>query len=134
MAPLSGQSLCGAVRYRISGAPALVAICHCTHCRRQSGSAFSVNALIARTDYRQEGTTRVFTDTGSSGAPVYRQFCPGCGSPILSALPGLPDHILVKVGTLDNPEALTPSREVWCDSALPWLPVMPNTTRSGRDR
>lgn len=133
MTSFTGQCLCGAVRYRIDGKPQLVAICHCTHCRRQSGSAFSVNALVARAGYRQEGTTRVFTDAGSSGGAVYRHFCPRCGSPILSALPGLPDHVLVKAGTLDNPETLAPSRELWCDSALPWLPEVPGTTRSGRD-
>src|SRR5262245_64183152 len=46
MPKISGGCLCGAVRYEWSAEPLGTAICHCTHCQKVSGSAFSVNVVI----------------------------------------------------------------------------------------
>ena len=37
---MEGGCLCGAIRYRISGAPHRTTNCHCLHCRRSSGAPF----------------------------------------------------------------------------------------------
>jgi hypothetical protein len=39
-----GGCLCGSVRYRAKGKPSRVSVCHCTDCRRCTGSAFAVVA------------------------------------------------------------------------------------------
>jgi hypothetical protein len=67
-----GGCLCRAVRYVLKGEPRTIAICHCTHCQRQSGSVFSFNLLISEADYEQSGETMVYMDKGDSGQPVYR--------------------------------------------------------------
>jgi hypothetical protein len=36
-------------------------------------------------------------------APVSREFCPDCGTHLVSRSPRLPDAVLLKVGTLDDP-------------------------------
>ncbi|MBY3250233.1 hypothetical protein HFO14_18530 [Rhizobium laguerreae] len=41
MTVLSGKCLCGQVRISVRGEPLRVGICHCTDCRRESGSAFT---------------------------------------------------------------------------------------------
>ena len=41
----TGRCLCGAVTYELSGDLIATAICHCDHCQRQSGGAFSVNLI-----------------------------------------------------------------------------------------
>jgi Glutathione-dependent formaldehyde-activating enzyme len=41
-----GGCLCGAVRYRVIGEPNLAAVCHCTRCKRMTGSAFSMPAYF----------------------------------------------------------------------------------------
>src|SRR5262249_40516096 len=46
MPKVSGGCLCGAVRYECSAEPLGTAICHCTHCQKVSGSAFSVNVVV----------------------------------------------------------------------------------------
>ena len=39
-----GGCLCGAVRYRVEGEPALSSVCNCTSCQRRTGSAFGFGA------------------------------------------------------------------------------------------
>ena len=42
MPKIEGGCLCGAVRYESNSEPAVTAICHCKHCQKQAGSAFSI--------------------------------------------------------------------------------------------
>ena len=73
---IEGGCNCGAIRYRIDGAPLAVAACHCTRCRRQSGAAHSVNLLVSPAAMTIEGELSVFEDTDTtSGSAVYREFC-----------------------------------------------------------
>jgi hypothetical protein len=116
-----GGCLCGAVRYVLKSDPRGIAICHCTHCQRQSGSAFSLNIVISEADYDQQGETMVYMDKGDSGQPVYRHFCGRCGSPILAKTTLAPGRVVVKAGTLDSMERLQPQTEIYTDHALKWL-------------
>ena len=124
-----GGCLCGAVRYSISGEPLVTAVCHCTHCQKQGGSAFSVVAVVADAQYSQTGETRVYGDRGESGKAVQRHFCGECGSPIVSLVEAMPGLTIVKAGTLDDPKALKPAQEVWCGSAWDAVPAFAGTVR-----
>jgi len=124
-----GGCLCGAVRYRVKQEPQAVVICHCTHCQKASGSAFSVNLLVKEADYEQRGETRFLLDTGDSGLPSYRHFCGHCGSPIMTRAENLPGLCLVKAGTLDQPEGIGPQLEIYTDHAAAWLEPVAGATR-----
>lgn len=129
MTDRKGGCLCGAVRYELKAEPRGIAICHCTHCRRQSGSLFSFNLVIREADYRQFGETAVFIDTGDSGQPVHRHFCTTCGSPILAKTALMPGKVVVKAGTLDDTDGLQPQIEIYTDHAATWLAPVAGTTR-----
>jgi hypothetical protein len=117
---IEGGCLCGAVRYK-SDKPALgQAVCHCTHCQRQSGSAFSVLLAVRASALTLVGQPALYEDQGDSGARVHRYFCARCGSPIYTALPASPKVVFIKAGTLDDTSAMAPQTHVWCDSAWPW--------------
>jgi len=128
----TGGCLCGSVRYRLDGAPVMTAVCHCTHCQKQSGSVFSVNVAVPDTAYHQQGETRIFEDRGDSGQPVYRHFCPACGSPIRSKLASMPGLTLVKAGTLDDLSGLMPVMEVYADHAAAWVAPVSGAQRFGQ--
>lgn len=121
MANREGGCLCGAVRYVLKSEPTMTAVCHCTHCQRQSGSVFSTNLVVPEGDYVQQGKTNVYQDKGDSGQPVYRHFCGNCGSPIISKVAVMPGMVFVKAGTLDDFSGLTPAIEVYADHAAKWL-------------
>ena len=121
MANRAGGCLCGAVRYELTSEPSMTAVCHCTHCQRQSGGVFSTNLVVPEKDYVQRGETKVYADTGDSGQPVYRHFCADCGSPIVSKVAAMPGVVMVKAGTLDDMSGLAPAVEVYTDHAAAWV-------------
>jgi hypothetical protein len=128
----TGSCLCGAVRYEILTEPAAVAVCHCTHCQRQSGAVFSTNLLVPEAAYRQHGETKIYRDSGDSGKPVYRHFCERCGSPVTTRADSIPGMVIVKAGTLDDGTGLTPTVEVYADHAAAWMPAIAGAQRFGQ--
>ena len=132
MADREGGCLCGAVRYVLKAEPQVTAVCHCTHCQRQSGGVFSVNLVVPEAAYAQTGETKVFPDRGDSGKPVWRHFCANCGSPIISTIELMPGVVMVKAGTLDDLTGITPSLEVYTDHAADWMAPIPGARRFGQ--
>ncbi len=120
----SGGCNCGAVRYDVDTDPLAVVVCHCSRCRNQSGSAFSVNLVVAESAMQVTGALTVFADgDSSSGQPVSRQFCGSCGSPIRSMPAANPGIAVIKAGTADQPGRFVPTMHVWTQSKLPWADV-----------
>ncbi|WP_088279823.1 GFA family protein [Ideonella sp. A 288] len=127
MTQILGGCLCGAVRFQLAAEPVMTAICHCTHCQRQSGGAFSVNIGIPRGSLKfTAGTPATFEDQGDSGLPVHRHFCARCGSPIVSVVEATPGLDWLKAGTLDDTSWVKPQVAIWCQSAQPWV-SLPST-------
>jgi hypothetical protein len=76
-----------------------------------------------------QGEVKTYKDTGDSGRPVYRRFCPNCGSGLIAEADALPGLKIVLVGTLDDPSVFSPTMELYCSSAQPWVPVSAERTR-----
>jgi len=78
----------------------VTAICQCTHCQRQSGSAFSVNVGIPKGSLQFSGDVpATCEDKGASGQPVHRRrFCSKCASPIVSEVDATPTLDWLKSG------------------------------------
>ena len=123
----TGGCLCGGVRYRMKEEPLITAICHCRHCQRQSGSAFSVVCAVPDSGFEQDGETQVYIDRGDSGQAVQRHFCPNCGSPVVSIVEALPGLTIVKAGTLDDPSSIVPTQEAYCRDAWTIVPRLQGT-------
>lgn len=47
-----GSCLCRNVRYEVTGEMGDFGYCHCTSCRKASGSAHAANAPVARSNFR----------------------------------------------------------------------------------
>jgi hypothetical protein len=92
MPAIEGGCLCGAVRYRSDAEPVMQVVCHCETCRKNSGSAFSMNVAVPQDRLRIEsGSPRRYEDhTGASGKAFYRFFCGDCGSHIRVSRPHPP--------------------------------------------
>jgi hypothetical protein len=119
----SGRCLCGQVTFELAGDLMATAVCHCSHCQRQSGGAFSVNLVAHESQLTVSGTLQTYEETGEAGDDVYvrRRFCGSCGSPIVSELAKSPGIVAVKAGALDDRSDVRPTMEVWCVDRQPWV-------------
>ena len=119
----TGRCQCGNITYELTGDLIATAVCHCDHCQRQSGAAFSVNLIVHESQMAVSGDLSTFEDRGEHGDAVYvyRRFCGQCGSPIFSAMVEPAGILAVKAGTLDDKSGVKPTVEVWCDHKQPWV-------------
>ena len=67
-----------------------------------------------------QGKLKTFRDIGDSGQAVERNFCPECGSPIITDVAVMPELTFIKAGTLDDTSWLVPNIHMYCDSAQRW--------------
>ncbi len=110
----TGGCLCGAVRYQVLGEPYVSGLCHCTTCRKLTGSSFSATA-----NWRSDQ----FAMTGELQTYERRSFCPTCGSRLFYLFK---DGVEIFLGTLDEaPYDIKPVLEIWTIRREHWLaPVL----------
>ena len=88
-----------------------------------SGTMVSTTFTQPDTLLTINGGVKTYRDTGDSGQPVLRSFCPECGSPITSDAAMMPGLTMIKAGTLDDTSWLDPRMHVYCSSAWAWTPI-----------
>jgi hypothetical protein len=127
LARIDGGCTCGAVRYRLTDRPLFVHCCHCTWCRRETGSAFAVNALIetAKVELLKGDVVRADLPSPSGKGQTFSR-CPQCGLTLWSHYAAAREKIaFVRVGTLDDPSAAPPDIHIYTAARLPWV-VLPD--------
>lgn len=114
---------CGAVRYRVGGAPIFVNNCHCTQCQRQTGGTSVVNAFFESDRLEVlAGELSENTVTAGSGGPHVIVRCAACGVALWSHYPRLGRlGFGLRVGTLDDSGAFTPDAVIFTSEAMPWV-------------
>ena len=127
MPGLEGHCTCGAIRYRLTSRPLIVHCCHCRWCQRETGSAFVLNAVIEADRVELLSGTPEMINTPSlsgKGQKIWR--CPVCKVAVWSNYPGGGDVVhFVRVGTLENPNALPPDIHIYTESKQPWVMLPP---------
>jgi hypothetical protein len=115
----TGQCRCGAIRYRLSGEPKIVALCHCNDCRRSAGAPMVAWAMFPESALL---LTKGQPKTHNASGAAIRSFCADCGTGLFyrnaEVLPGLVD---VQTATLDDPEALAPTVQFQVAERLDWM-------------
>lgn len=118
-----GSCLCGAVRYEIGGELGSIVLCHCSKCRKASGSAFNAVSPIARRDFHLlSGHDAIARYESSPG--VRLAFCRHCGASLFSERDSLPDLLRLRIGTLDTPVGAKPSAHIFVGSKADWYEIL----------
>lgn len=124
MEVIQGGCLCGRVRYEYSGEVGPATYCHCTDCRRCTGSAFSIGVRLLAAEFKiVAGSPKGHTKRGDRGNELTRHFCGDCGSPLFTTSPDHPEYVYAKAGCLDDPTIVNPTSQIWTRSAVPWSRV-----------
>ena len=122
--PFEGGCMCGEVRYQCSSAPETTYYCHCEDCRRGSGSAFHVGIGVSKDAVKLlKGEPKSFRKVGDAGRGITRAFCPNCGSPLFTYPDVRPHMVMIKAGSVDEPEMFEPDEEIWTDSKVSWAQI-----------
>ena len=115
----SGSCLCGEVRFEISGDFEHFYLCHCAHCRKDTGSAHAANLFSTKAVLHwQSGQDRI-TRFRLPATRHRRAFCSICGS----ALPDLQMDgalLVVPAGSLDGEVPLRPEAHIFVASRANW--------------
>jgi hypothetical protein len=120
-APFTGGCACGAVRYECAEIPARMYHCHCIDCQKATGTAFHTGLLVSRDAVVfEKAMPKTWDRPTDSGNVVTEAFCDTCGSPIYVCSTGRLTHMSLKAGSLDDPNAVAASTQIWTRSAVPW--------------
>jgi hypothetical protein len=120
MTMLAGKCLCGAVRYAVKDEFRYALNCHCSNCRRATGSAFKPFAGIERAKLAiTEGKDDllIFGEEDSHDAR-----CRKCGS-LLYSLVREGAFVHVTMGTLVDTPGIQPTAHIFVGSKAPWFEI-----------
>jgi hypothetical protein len=109
--------MCGAVRYSVDGQPMMIALCHCSMCRRAVGAPAVAWAMFTKEQVQIKGAIKQYT----SSPGVQRQFCGVCGTSLAFTADYIEGLIDITVASFDQPEALPPMFQYWESRRLPWF-------------
>lgn len=113
----TGSCLCGARAYEIEGDLAGVLVCHCSLCRKASGSIGNAILIVPKDRFRWvRGEDHAVTFALRPTYTITR--CQTCGTP----LPAETDeqNVYVTAGTLDAPLDAGIRTRIFCASRADW--------------
>jgi hypothetical protein len=117
---LTGRCSCSAVQYAVDDAFEYALNCHCSGCRRATGSAFKAFAGIRRSRLSvTKGQDRLMI-VGNAMAHDAR--CNRCGSLLYSQV-RLGEYLHVTLGTLDTSPSMVPTAHIFVASKAPWFTI-----------
>ncbi|KAI0906017.1 Mss4-like protein [Ustulina deusta] len=128
-----GGCFCGKVRYSLEGEPLAKALCHCLDCRKITGSTYSTNIIVAGAGFKLlSGTPKSISKVADSGREIVSHFCGDCGSTLYRDGASFGDSKVVKVGTLDDINALDaalPAVELFASHRVSWVAEVPGAAQ-----
>jgi hypothetical protein len=131
-AEFSGRCLCGRVQFEIRGEIGEFAYCHCTSCRRASGTAFAANAPVRAAHLRWlSGRDEIAEFESSQGK--FRAFCRGCGSPIYARHTSAPEWFSIRLGLIDDALASRATAHFNVSEKANWFDVTDNLPQYADD-
>ena len=114
-----GSCLCGQVAVEINGPITDIIHCHCSLCRKNSGTAYATNGFIQATDFTiTRGQSALSSFSFKPGR--YRHFCHHCGSPVYSSNDSDKCRYRIRLGLLDSDIVERPQSHNFMDSKANW--------------
>lgn len=117
-----GQCHCGTVRFEFDGEPSEAGYCHCSLCRKLSGSAFATYIEVAARDFRiHAGANRLATY--SLTERLSKTFCEVCGTTLFTEHASYPGFVYLSLGVLDDDDGIVPTYHQFVASKARWFDI-----------
>lgn len=125
---VTGGCRCGAIRYELLlDSPPLSYACHCRDCQTWSGSAFAIHAMLPETLLKLDGTVHRFQLDGVEAMASEHFGCATCFTRIANRNSAIPGMVILRVGTLDRSDEITPGVHIWTMRKQPWVAIPEGT-------
>lgn len=119
---IAGGCRCGGLRYVLETGPAPACYaCHCLNCQTMSGGGFVIQLPVLEARLRIEGAATTWRAPSARGGETSQRFCATCMTRIFSTNTTRPGVALLRGGTLDDSQNLSPSLHIWTKRTLPWI-------------
>ena len=119
MEPLTGSCLCGGVRFELTEPFRRASHCHCSRCRKHSGTFGLTQGRVPREGFRLvagEELIRVYRP----GDGMAKAFCSVCGSSLFGAEWPEGDEVAIRLGSLDGDPGIRPEFHTFVSSRASW--------------
>lgn len=114
-----GSCLCGSVKLEITGAIDSLIHCHCSLCRKSTGTAYATNGFVDTKDFKlSKGADNLTSFAFKRGRE--RHFCKTCGSPVYSSNADDPSRIRIRAGLLESDITERPVAHIFVSSKANW--------------
>ena len=117
---LRGSCLCGAVQYEATGEPQRFYHCHCSRCRKATGTGHASNFFFqpgTLTWLGGEDQIRAFKVPEAKR--FTNTFCATCGARLPRHIQGA-DMVVIPAGSLDTEAPLEPQARIFYGSRASW--------------
>jgi hypothetical protein len=115
-----GSCLCQTVHYEAVGALSAMYFCHCSLCRKETGSAHCANIFLKGGELSWKAGGDNLRRYALPGSRKSRQFCLTCGCPVPRQSGEL---VIIPAGSLTEAPELRADAHIYCDSAAQWEDV-----------
>ena len=118
-AVIRGSCLCGGVRFQVRPPFLRANHCHCSRCRKHSGTAVSTQARVPRERFellQGEPLIRVYGE----GQGAVKAFCTVCGSSLFGGKWPHGKEISIRLGAFDDDPGIRPQFHTYVGSRAPW--------------
>lgn len=117
---MKGSCLCGQVHYEAEAPFKVFQYCHCSRCRKLTGSVHSANLFVPPAQFRWVKGAELVGRYQLPGAKYFSTaFCKNCGS----TLPWQTNdgsNMVITAGTLDEDPGIKPQQNIFWGSRSPW--------------
>ncbi|AQS36658.1 hypothetical protein Sps_01492 [Shewanella psychrophila] len=114
-----GKCLCGEVEVTVEGDISDIIHCHCSLCRKNSGTAYATNGFVNSADFSIiRGLDKLSQFSFKPGRT--RHFCKQCGSPVFSSNSDDKSRIRLRLGILDSDILERPISHNFVSSKANW--------------
>jgi arginase len=118
--PLQGGCLCGGVRYELTLPFRRANHCHCSFCRRHSGTFGLSQGRVPREGFRLLQGEELVSHFRPEGGKSVKAFCSACGSSLFGGTWPEGLEVSIRLGSLDGDPGIRPQYHSWVGSKAPW--------------
>lgn len=117
---VKGSCLCGAVQYEAGPNYQMMVHCHCSRCRKGTGTGHATNLVVESRNFRWVTGANLISHFDLPTAKSFgKWFCRECGSPVPRLIRG-GTLVVIPAGSLDGEPPIKPTDHIFWGSRAPW--------------